>query len=1420
VTGCVVPLLVLLGCGLVWFILSALARLDALESKVTSLEGVVGRAAGDEADASAKLGRRLAALEGRVSRHVANARADSAALVPVLAPEPEPPPVPASAPESVPEPAPAVPAPPVTPPGAPADEPRAASPGAAQGEPPATPPAFEEGPIGPPVVVSVAADRGGEAALPIPEARPAEGIPVAAMEAAPPAIPVDVTPPPEPAPGPTPAAQPEPKPIAQPAPAFEPEPEPVEPAAAASGWSEDLRAGLAGEEWEAVVGGSWANKIGVGLTVIGVALGLGVSFSRMGPAGRVSLGVAISLGMLLTGVWVERRERYVVFARGLIGGGWASLYFTAYAMHGLEAARVIDSAITGTLLLAAVATGMIVHSLRYKSQVVTGLAYFLAFVALSLGGAPGFSLVALIPLAASLLMVTRWFSWAPMMLAGVGLTYGTYLVAASGAPNPTLADFARGEAVLAVYWLLFEVFDLFELGRGRTSPVTAAISPVNAFAFLGISMLQWEAMTPDTVYLLFGVTGAMYTASAIVRAWMRPPSSFGADSTVVQRTAAGGYELTITLATLLLAWGSMKRFDGLRLALALFMEAEMLFMVGRSLGQRYLRLLGTLLMLRPLAQIAIVAVSSDAVVATLGLQMPEWVPLASLFALAFYVNRASLRGQEPLAVERAYNGVASAIVLVVIRELAAPDWLAVAWFGVALVFHEGGARTRAGEFRLHAYVAVALSLAALFTTNIVTDPPRQWLVPSIVGALCYALTLRQVYGRHRAPDAERVATRIACAIPGSVLAAIVCWMIVPEDRLGVAWMVLALVLHEVGADTRAGDFRWHSYIAAALGVVGVFSTNIFTDPPRQWGMPVIAGVLSYAFALRQVYGPHRASDDERGSVRTAMAIPGSLLAGVVCWMLVPESQLGPWWMALSLAFYEVAARTRGADLRFHAYAAAAAGLGWVAVTNLPDGPGGNWLVPAAAALIGYALAARQVYGPNRIAEAERRVVRTALTMASGAMMAAVFWIGLPDPWFRLAWVIFATVLFELGAAAAWTDLKIEAYVLGALGVLSIAVFDASAGTPPAWSAWVNMAGATVLLTAWYLRLTRWPPRQLAERTEERDGVRHVCSGAALYFMGAMVWHAGSASFVAVGWALAALVAIEAGVALRDGILRGQGHVMLTVALIRLAGVNFIVADTWHGISVRVLTVLPVIGAYAFQSARLRQTAGLSTPLERFLVRWYPWVPASLAAALVSYEARPEFVAPGWIVLAVALLLFGLRRRIDEYRVQAYLLSVAAVGVCWATNFNEPGWHESTAAGIVVIALCFAAQLVSLKPGAPPLTASALVGWLDRHARMGYALLGTALLTVLLYCEASARALTVAWSIEAAAILVFGFIAHERALRLSGLVLLAVCIAKLVFMDFRGLDAVWRSVSFIVLGVLSVAASWVYTRYREQLHRYL
>src|SRR5579871_3519090 len=145
-----------------------------------------------------------------------------------------------------------------------------------------------------------------------------------------------------------------------------------------------LRKRAGDQEWEAIVGGNWLNKVGVLVLVIGITLLLGYEFGRVGPWGRVAIGLGVSLVMLMGGVLIERKALYRIFARGLIGGGWAALYFTTYAMHAVATARVIDDPFLATALLLAVSAGTISHSLRYRSQTVSGLAYFIAFGTLAL----------------------------------------------------------------------------------------------------------------------------------------------------------------------------------------------------------------------------------------------------------------------------------------------------------------------------------------------------------------------------------------------------------------------------------------------------------------------------------------------------------------------------------------------------------------------------------------------------------------------------------------------------------------------------------------------------------------------------------------------------------------------------------------------------------------------------------------------------------------------------------------------------------------------------------------------------------------------------------------------------------------------------------------------------------------------------
>ena len=62
--------------------------------------------------------------------------------------------------------------------------------------------------------------------------------------------------------------------------------------------------------------------------------------------------------------------------------------------------------------------------------------------------------------------------------------------------------------------------------------------------------------------------------------------------------------------------------------------------------------------------------------------------------------------------------------------------------------------------------------------------------------------------------------------------------------------------------------------------------------------------------------------------------------------------------------------------------------------------------------------------------------------------------------------------------------------------------------------------------------------------------------------------------------------------------------------------------------------------------------------------------------------------------------------------------------------------------------------------------------------------------------------------------------RDRVQRLSGLFLFLICVLKLFFYDLRQLETINRILSFIVLGLILVSVSWIYTRFRDRIQKYL
>jgi uncharacterized membrane protein len=561
-------------------------------------------------------------------------------------------------------------------------------------------------------------------------------------------------------------------------------------------------------EWEALLGGNLLNKIGAFVLVVGIALALGYSFKSMGPGGRDAVGLAAAAVMLGAGVFYERRPRYQTFARGLLGAGWAALYFTVYAMRALEAARVIESPILAAVLLAAVAAGMIAHALRYQSQTVVAVASGAAFLALALTEVTSFSVVALVPLAAALLYIASRFRWPKLALFGAVATYLTCL-----SRGDTGTPLWQAQALFAIYWLVFEAFDV--------AAPTAWLLPINALGFLSLSLLKWNAAAPAGVWMFLTAAAVAWAVSGALRARLHPEA----------QPLAGAWHGAATLAAALGAAAIFQKLEHEWLLAALFLEAEAFYVVGLRFKAGYLRALA--IPLFALQLIYLTAVEAPHAAWRL------WEPVAAMTAAVFYVNRA-LRPADT------FYGFAATGVAALIGGYAAPrNECGAVWFVMAMGPFVLGWWRRLADFRWQGYVLG--SLAAAVTAFTLPHPPVSIAIAAAVSYYAASVALWTATDRFDTVEQTRL-FEIASTTGAAFLAAFL-WKILPESAHGPALAAEALTLCYFGGRVRRNALIWQSCALAAVAF-GISWTG-FPSPG-----PILAGAaMAACFYASQLLSP-------------------------------------------------------------------------------------------------------------------------------------------------------------------------------------------------------------------------------------------------------------------------------------------------------------------------------------------------------------------------------------------------------------------------------------------------------------------------------------------------------------------------------------------------------------------------------------
>lgn len=578
--------------------------------------------------------------------------------------------------------------------------------------------------------------------------------------------------------------------------------------------------------------------------------------------------------------------------------------------------------------------------------------------------------------------------------------------------------------------------------------------------------------------------------------------------------------------------------------------------------------------------------------------------------------------------------------------------------------------------------------------------------------------------------------------------------------------------------------------------------------------------------------------------------------------------LSIWWLAEAETFFLVGVFTR--EVVFRRLGTLA---GWlvgcqIAILDTRDvvrlRSAAFWDVPELRLAWVYGVAALALYlnahaavrrWPDLLRNRFDRVSFEASSYLAGAVAFLGVWVASSEYWYGLAWCALALGLVFLGARLKILELSIQAHCVAAIALLRLIVVNLATTEVPRYVSLrvliISLAAALVYAAS------RWAGQGVIEKAKRVGGI-YVWAGTGLLAL--LAWYHLRPASVALGWALLGLVFFELGMIRPSANLRAQAYVMLGSSFLRIFFVN-LNAQAYPGeLSPRFYTTVPLALAFYYVYGRLsrRTEEFLQGDLKLKVEVFQCYLGTLTIAALIRFEAPPDWVGAMWAGLGLGLIAVawraalwprGLKSKISNLRSQeafgrqvperlflhqAYLVALATIFRTVLHNFYErsyfpaPFWQSRVVSvgvtvGVLLLALAFARQLKTAEvPGGAggKNLVSRMVGVALRHPEQVFFFAPFLLLTVLLAVEMRRGMVTVGWGIEAVAVFIFALWMGERSYRLSGLGLLLLCVAKIVVIDVWGLAPRDRYLTFVVLGGLLLAVSYLYTRYRATISQYL
>jgi uncharacterized membrane protein len=341
-------------------------------------------------------------------------------------------------------------------------------------------------------------------------------------------------------------------------------------------------------DFEKFIGENLINKIGIGITVIGVGIGVKYSIEHelISPLTRIILGYLMGIGLM--GFGMKLKKNYENFSAILVSGAIAIMYFMTYAAYGIYS--LIPQTLAFVLMLIFTAFTVLAAT-KYNKQVIAHIglvgAYAVPFLLSEGSGKVWILFTYMAIINAGILILSLKKYWKPLYYSSFILTW---LIVLSWFVNKYESGdyFTTALVFSTVFFVIFYVtFIAYKLLKKEVFDFSDIILLLaNSFLFYGLGYVIINDQTGGEKWL-----GVFTLANAVVHFLV---------SVVIYKQKLADKNLFYLVSGLVLVFITITipvQLDGNWVTLIWAAEAALLFWIGRTKDVSFYENLSSVLMM-------------------------------------------------------------------------------------------------------------------------------------------------------------------------------------------------------------------------------------------------------------------------------------------------------------------------------------------------------------------------------------------------------------------------------------------------------------------------------------------------------------------------------------------------------------------------------------------------------------------------------------------------------------------------------------------------------------------------------------------------------------------------------------------------------------------------------------------------------